>query len=41
PSRPAVLRPAGEEELERGESGTFAAPESDYIYLLMPVRLPG
>ncbi|PTR25705.1 DNA polymerase-3 subunit beta [Rhodococcus sp. OK519] len=41
PSRPAVLRPAGEEELERGESGAFPAPESDYIYLLMPVRLPG
>lgn len=41
PSRPAVLRPAGEEEPQRGESGTFAAPESDYTYLLMPVRLPG
>ncbi|CAM3191316.1 DNA polymerase III subunit beta [Prescottella defluvii] len=41
PSRPAVLRPAGEEEPERGESGAFPAPESDYTYLLMPVRLPG
>ncbi|MGO4202969.1 DNA polymerase III subunit beta [Rhodococcus sp. TAF43] len=41
PSRPAVLRPAGEEAPERGESGAFPAPESDYTYLLMPVRLPG
>ncbi len=41
PSRPAVLRPAGEDEPERGESGAFAAPDSDYTYLLMPVRLPG
>ncbi len=41
PSRPAVLRPAGEEEPERGESGAFPAPESEYTYLLMPVRLPG
>ncbi|RVW07733.1 DNA polymerase III subunit beta [Prescottella agglutinans] len=41
PSRPAVLRPAGEEAPEHGESGTFPAPESEYTYLLMPVRLPG
>ncbi|MFD4182401.1 DNA polymerase III subunit beta, partial [Rhodococcus sp. NPDC058514] len=41
PSRPAVLRPAPEEEPVPGESGTFAAPETDYTYLLMPVRLPG
>ncbi|WP_188542814.1 DNA polymerase III subunit beta [Rhodococcoides trifolii] len=41
PSRPAVLRPAGEEPLEPDASGTFAAPKSDYTYLLMPVRLPG
>ncbi|MBY6367062.1 DNA polymerase III subunit beta [Rhodococcoides corynebacterioides] len=41
PSRPAVLRPAGEEELTADESGTFAAPRSEYTYLLMPVRLPG
>ncbi len=41
PSRPAVLRPAGEDIPDRGESGTFAAPDSDYTYLLMPVRLPG
>lgn len=41
PSRPAVLRPAGEDAPERSESGTFPAPESEYTYLLMPVRLPG
>ena len=41
PSRPAVLRPAGEDELEADETGTFTAPRSAYTYLLMPVRLPG
>lgn len=41
PSRPAVLRPAADEEPQPGDSGTFAAPDSDYTYLLMPVRLPG
>ncbi|MGX7730347.1 DNA polymerase III subunit beta [Rhodococcus sp. 2H158] len=41
PSRPAVLRPALEDAPEPDASGTFAAPDSDYTYLLMPVRLPG
>ncbi|MDO2379393.1 DNA polymerase III subunit beta [Rhodococcus electrodiphilus] len=41
PSRPAVLRPALDEAPEPDASGTFAAPDSDYTYLLMPVRLPG
>ena len=41
PSRPAVLRPATEDEIEPDDSGNFAAPESAYTYLLMPVRLPG
>lgn len=41
PSRPAVLRPAGENGLEPDDSGAFPAPESAYTYLLMPVRLPG
>ncbi|WP_299558334.1 DNA polymerase III subunit beta [uncultured Mycolicibacterium sp.] len=40
PSRPAVLRPAVEEDGHSG-SGPFPAVASDYIYLLMPVRLPG
>jgi DNA polymerase-3 subunit beta len=41
PSRPAVLRPAAEEEPVPGDNGSFPAPDSDYTYLLMPVRLPG
>jgi DNA polymerase-3 subunit beta len=41
PSRPAVLLPAGDEEPEVLDSGAFAALASEYIYLLMPVRLPG
>ena len=41
PSRPAVLRPATEEEPVADESGAFPAPNTPYTYLLMPVRLPG
>ncbi|WP_040839427.1 DNA polymerase III subunit beta [Nocardia brevicatena] len=41
PSRPAVLLPAGEEEPQALDSGAYAALERDYVYLLMPVRLPG
>lgn len=41
PSRPAVLRPTTDDELVPDESGKFAAPQSEYTYLLMPVRLPG
>ncbi len=41
PSRPAVLLPAGEEEPQVLDSGAFAALTGNYIYLLMPVRLPG
>ncbi|MGP4058297.1 DNA polymerase III subunit beta [Mycobacterium sp. 4D054] len=40
PSRPAVLRPAGEDDAAAG-SGPFPAAQTDYVYLLMPVRLPG
>jgi len=40
PSRPALLRPAGDVETPSG-AGPFAAGQSDYVYLLMPVRLPG
>jgi DNA polymerase-3 subunit beta len=39
PSRPAVLRPAGEDQPDG--SGPFPAVQTDYVYLLMPVRLPG
>jgi DNA polymerase-3 subunit beta len=41
PSRPAVLRPAGEDDGSVGETGPFPAAQTDYVYLLMPVRLPG
>jgi DNA polymerase-3 subunit beta len=41
PSRPAVLCPTAEEDPLVLDSGAYAALESDYIYLLMPVRLPG
>jgi DNA polymerase-3 subunit beta len=41
PSRPAVLRPASEDDVTVGASGPFPAAQTDYVYLLMPVRLPG
>jgi DNA polymerase-3 subunit beta len=41
-SRPAVLRPAGDDgDSYVGASGPFPASQTDYVYLLMPVRLPG
>ncbi len=40
PSKPAVLRPAGDGGGPDGP-GPFPAVETDYVYLLMPVRLPG
>jgi DNA polymerase-3 subunit beta len=41
PSRPAVLRPAADDEAHPQDSGPFPAVQSQYVYLLMPVRLPG
>ena len=41
PSRPAVLRPSGDDDAEPSGSGPFPAAQTDYVYLLMPVRLPG
>lgn len=41
PSRPAVLRPTSEDGVSGGGSGPFPAAKTDYVYLLMPVRLPG
>jgi DNA polymerase III subunit beta len=42
PSRPAVLRPGGEDQPDAvGGQGPFSALHTDYVYLLMPVRLPG
>jgi len=40
PSKPAVLRPADDGPGPSG-AGPFPAAETDYVYLLMPVRLPG
>lgn len=39
-SKPAVLRAAGDGPAPAG-SGPFPAADTDYVYLLMPVRLPG
>lgn len=39
-SKPAVLRPTGDDPLPTGP-GPFPAAGTDYVYLLMPVRLPG
>jgi DNA polymerase-3 subunit beta len=41
PSRPAVLRPAAADDSQPSDSGPFPAVSTDYVYLLMPVRLPG
>src|SRR4029077_5714443 len=35
PSRPAVLRPTGDDEGYVGASGPFPAAQTDYVYLLM------
>ncbi|HMT49349.1 DNA polymerase III subunit beta [Dietzia sp. UBA5065] len=40
-SRPAVLRPAPEALPSAGADGAIPPVDSDYTYLLMPVRLPG
>ncbi|WP_149360251.1 DNA polymerase III subunit beta [Lolliginicoccus suaedae] len=42
PSRPAVLQPApADVVLPEPDGNAFPAIDSDYTYLLMPVRLPG
>lgn len=40
-SKPAVLRPAADGALDAAGAGPFPAADTDYVYLLMPVRLPG
>jgi len=40
-SKPAVLRPAGDDAPNHSGLGPFPAGTTDYVYLLMPVRLPG
>lgn len=41
PRKPAVLRPVGDDTAVPVGGGPFPAGSSDYVYLLMPVRLPG
>ena len=41
PSRPAILVPEPEQLPEVDADGTFPTPETEFTYLLMPVRLPG
>lgn len=41
PKRPAVLRPVFDGEGIPPGPGPFPAADSEYVYLLMPVRLPG
>lgn len=41
PKKPAVLRPVRGDDPPPEGSGPFPALASDYVYLLMPVRLPG
>ncbi len=40
-SRPAIMIPAPEALPEQQSDGSFPTPETDFTYLLMPVRLPG
>lgn len=40
-SKPAVLRPVGDAPVDYSGPGPFPAEQTDYVYLLMPVRLPG
>jgi DNA polymerase-3 subunit beta len=41
PGKPALLRPASADDAVPTGSGPFPAVATDYVYLLMPVRLPG
>ncbi|MGV3206795.1 MULTISPECIES: DNA polymerase III subunit beta [unclassified Corynebacterium] len=41
PSRPAIMIPEPENMPEADADGNFPTPETDFTYLLMPVRLPG
>ena len=41
PGKPALLRPASAEDGTPTGNGPFPAVPTDYVYLLMPVRLPG
>ncbi|HTM83351.1 MAG TPA: DNA polymerase III subunit beta, partial [Mycobacterium sp.] len=40
-NKPAVLRPAAAADSTPSGEGPFRTVDTDYVYLLMPVRLPG
>ncbi|MDY3127702.1 MAG: DNA polymerase III subunit beta [Corynebacterium sp.] len=41
PSRPAIMVPEPENLPEADQDGNFPTPQTNFTYLLMPVRLPG
>ncbi len=41
PSRPAIIIPEPEELPQADSDGQYPTPDSDFTYLIMPVRLPG
>lgn len=41
PGKPALLRPVSSKDGPVTSSGPFPSVSTDYVYLLMPVRLPG
>ncbi|CAB0674299.1 DNA polymerase III subunit beta [Corynebacterium diphtheriae] len=41
PSRPAIMIPEPETLPEASADGTYPTPDTEFTYLLMPVRLPG
>lgn len=41
PGKPALLRPVSGDDSPMTGSGPFPSLSTDYVYLLMPVRLPG
>ncbi|KJX75920.1 DNA polymerase III subunit beta [Mycobacterium lepromatosis] len=41
PGKPALLRPVSNDDVHPTHEGPFPALPTDYVYLLMPVRLPG
>lgn len=41
PGKPALLRPAAADDPVPSGNGPFPAVPTEYVYLLMPVRLPG
>lgn len=41
PGKPALLRPALNDDSHPSGTGPYSALPTDYVYLLMPVRLPG